>query len=143
MLEYLNPSEVRTYNPEQIMYMLNFCQESWPQKESNYTDAPVSHSSSNHMPHETEILVMAELDFRIRSCGSSGDRLYKHLNAQTGQNYGRVVCLDDLPSELRSVVLYCSGVCRRIQECLPCPNKTCKRRGRRPCTFNQYINHHR
>ena len=143
MLDFLSPSEVRTYNPEQIMYMLSFCLDGhWPQKESNCTDAPFSHSSSKHMPHETEILVIAELTFRIRSCGTAGDRLYKELNAQSARNPDRVVCLDDLPYNCRQVVLYCSGACRRVQDCGPCPID-CKRRGRKPCTFNQYINKNR
>ena len=143
MIDYFKPGEIRSYSREQAMWMLNNCLEGWPAQDSNYTDPLVSHSASSHMPGETAILVIAELTCRISTCGEAGKRLYKNLFAIVARNHGRPAAFEDLPYESQQVVNYVCGVCRRSQDCGPCPRKTCKKRGRKACTFSQWVNHNR
>lgn len=138
MTDYFSPGEFHSYHRDQVVFFLNECRESWPQKESNYTDAPISHQSSSHMPGETESLVRAEITQRISMCGDYGVRLYVEIIAKGKE---RPVEFDDLSSDSRSAVSYVCGLCRRWQSCENCLVKKCKRRGRKPCTFEQWINH--
>ena len=147
MTDFISPSEVRNYTRGDIMYFLNECRETWPVKDSNYTDAPVSHSASQHMPGETELLVRAEITQRISFCGDAGVRLYAEI-LRKGKE--RPVDYDDLSQESRCVVSYASGVCRKNLECSfcrkpfnPVTKKGCRSFGRKPCTFNQFISHNR
>ena len=148
-MDYLSPLEVHSYSKEQILYILNNCLDgNWPTKESGYNDAPISKSSSQHMPGETALIVVAEVKVRIGMCGDSGRRLYDaFLHNQTG----RGLDFDDLSTELRQVVSYVSGTCRKWVSCDNCPKAVGKevakllniKRGRKPCTFNMWVNHNR
>ena len=145
------------------MYFLNFCLEGWPLKESNYTDAPISHGVSQHMPGETEILVRAEISVRMERCGKASKSLLNEILAKSNAEYidtddpkpekrysVRYVDYKELSDDGWNVVRYVSGVCRKWQECSFCrkpfnpeTKKGCRSWGRKPCTFSQWVNHNR
>lgn len=139
MLDYMSPSE-RCYTRDGILWVLNNCLEGWPSEPSGYTDIPISSSINPHAPHESEMLVVAEIMARLKLCGDAGRKLYAlflGLNGEYSLDY------NGLSQEGRSVLSYISGICRRVNDCGRCPHKSCKRRGRKPCTFAQWINHNR
>ncbi len=139
MRDYLKPSECR-YTRDDILFILNNCLEGWPSRESGYTDAPIPRSVNPHMPNQSEIEVLAEIKVRLALCGDAGRKLYALFLGVQGQY---VIDYGGLTPEGRSVLSYISGICRRVNDCGRCPHKSCKRRGRKPCTFAQWINHHR
>ncbi len=114
--------------------------EGWPSRVSGYTDAPIPRSVNPHMPNQSEIEVLAEIKVRLALCGDAGRKLYALFLGVQGQY---VIDYGGLTPEGRSVLSYISGICRRVNDCGRCPHKSCKRRGRKPCTFSQWINHHR
>lgn len=139
MIDFIKPSECR-FTSDDILWILNNCLEGWPTKESGYNDAPLSKAVNPHMPKETELLVIAEIKVRLALCGDSGR---KFLAVFIGANRLRDIQREDLTPEWRSVLSYVSGQCRRCMPCDHCLVKNCKRRGRKPCTFNQWRNHNR
>jgi hypothetical protein len=138
MLDYFSPSECH-YSSDEIIWILNNCDLencTWPSRESNYTDAPISRSVNPHMAGESAILVLAEIKVRLKSCGDAGKRLQDAFLA-TEQLYS----LDyyGLSFEGRSVVNYISGSCRRDRACDRCSQKGCRRRGRPALTFEDWL----
>jgi hypothetical protein len=129
VIDWLSPAEIYAYTRDEVIWILNNALEEWPDQDC----APVSHKKNQRMPKETEMLVRAELDVRISMLGDVGKRLYKLKDIE----------YDKLSYELQAAINYISGVCRRWQTCDKCLNKKCKRRGRKPCTFNQWLNHNR
>jgi hypothetical protein len=151
MLDYFSPSECH-YSSDEIIWILNNCDLencTWPSRESNYTDAPISRSVNPHMAGESAILVLAEIKVRLTSCGDAGKRLQDAFLA-TDHLYS----LDDygLSFEGRSVVSYVSGQCRKWQVCDDCINRLitnnekktsrfCSLMDRLPVTFIQWLSY--
>jgi len=145
MIDYLSPSEVHSYSRDQILYILNNCLDgNWPTKESGYNDAPISKSSSQHMPGETSLIVVAEVKVRIGMCGDSGRAFYDaflggHLIDATdtcdlaikkGRRFpcalAKVCPQHGQPKEWclsKSVLGYITGECRRWMPCSNCPSQ--------------------
>lgn len=152
MLDYLKPSECR-YSVDNLMWVLNYCIGGWPSQISGYSDVPISASINPHMPHQSEIDVLNEIGIRLNLCGREGLRLYdifrmrEEKQSELGKknielppiDYDRDIKWDE---GLKAVIHYISGNCRRINSCDRCSNK-CKKRGRRPCTFAQWIRNNR
>ncbi len=154
-LFYLAPSKC-LYTPVDILYYLV---NGWPPEPSSSTDTPSQHMVSPHMVGETALLVSAEIELRIESCGKAGKSLRDPFREGTTHD-ARLKC-DIKPwfcpmhetcpgkkaverardCEPRNVLIYVSGICRRIQSCDRCLSKKCKKRGRIPYTFKEWLNH--
>jgi hypothetical protein len=164
VIGYYSPSEIIAFNRDQIMFILNFCLEGWPGRESSYTDGLASSGVNPRMPRETELLVLAEVSARLNSCGDAGRRLHGAFLGGDLMDAADTCPIaiqprpkQDCPMALtcpqkgnpgdqcesKAVVNYICGVCRRNSSCGNCHSIKCKRRGRKPCTFSQWVNHNR
>ncbi len=160
VLDYLKPSECH-YTIDNIVWVLNYCIGGWPSQPSGYIDIPLSKTINSQMPHQSEIDVLNEIGWRLSFCGKEGQRFYdifrirEEKQSELGKknielppiDYDRDIKWDE---GLKAVIHYISGNCRRIQDCKNCLSKVdkngtiiCKRFGRKPCTWAQWVNHNR
>jgi hypothetical protein len=121
----------------QIMWMLstNFSFEGT----AGFTDEKVSSSRQDSAVFESVSCIVAEVEARLKICGKAGERLLINFLVARPDS----LVFDCLSDEGKAVMNYISGICRRINSCDKCSNKSCKRRGRRPCTFAQFVSHNR
>ena len=148
--EWYSPNRI-SFKREEVLWLLSNLETirhgSWPNehRETGYAGGK-SKSHSHSAYYEKPIQVASELLQRIEKCWPDSSLLmlqvsYGDIEQVIANGEGQSI--DKVQRRINTALNYICGKCPKWMDCSRCTQSNCKRRGRKPATYQEFKQHKR